>query len=284
MTVDWQAIARETSMTIESVAFLGEGWTSRAYLVNGDRVFRFPKREDFWPELEREIQFLAETASTFPLQVPRYALAAHHSPAAPHGFATYTHIAGSPIVPAAMSEEERSAAADAIAAFVRALHDIAPARLDVQLPRQDARRSATELRAHAEVFVMPQLERARADALRARFDGYLASSRNFSFTPVVCHADLSADHILAVDQRVVGIIDFSDISLGDPDYDFSSLFIEVGEAFALDVARRYGHTNLEHLRSKLEYFVIADFVDTIVNGDGWALAGQQELAWEHLRR
>ena len=37
---------------------------------------------------------------------------------------------------------------------------------------------------------------------------------------------------------VTGVIDFSDVSFGEPDYDFSSLFIDVGETFTIDVARR----------------------------------------------
>ena len=83
---------------------------------------------------------------------------------------------------------------------------------------------------------------------------------------------------------MTGAIDFSDVSLGDPDHDFSSLFIDAGEAFALDVARRYGHADLERLGETLRYFAIADQIDTIVNGDAWALPGQREAAWTRLRQ
>ena len=71
---------------------------------------------------------------------------------------------------------------------------------------------------------------------------------------------------------------------GDPDYDFSSLFGDVGEAFALDVARLYGHADLERLATKLRYFAITDQIDTIVNGDGRAIPGQREASWKRLRQ
>lgn len=49
---------------------------------------------------------------------------------------------------------------------------------------------------------------------------------------------------------VTGVIDFSDVSFGDPDYDFSSLLIHVGDDSTIGVARH-----------KLRYFDIADQID-----------------------
>jgi aminoglycoside phosphotransferase (APT) family kinase protein len=97
-------------------------------------------------------------------------------------------------------------------------------------------------------------------------------------------ADLCADHLLVTDHTVTGAIDFSDVSVGDPDYDFSSLLIDVGEDFTMEVARRYGHPNLDLSKTKLRFFATADLVDTILHGDGRALKGQQELAWSRLRQ
>jgi aminoglycoside phosphotransferase (APT) family kinase protein len=139
------------------------------------------------------------------------------------------------------------------------------------------------LRRLAEQAVLPQLSPAEAGRLLDRFDRYINSEANFLFEPVVIHADLCADHIV-VDQRLVsGILDFSDVSLGDPDYDFASLAIDVGTEFVVEVAERYGHAELELLLAKLPYFEVADHVDTIVNGDGWALPGQRGAAWRRLR-
>jgi hypothetical protein len=44
---DWRKIELENpGLSIRSAAVLGEGWNSRAYLVNNDLVFRFPKRSE----------------------------------------------------------------------------------------------------------------------------------------------------------------------------------------------------------------------------------------------
>ena len=64
------------------------------FLVNGSLVFRFPKRPEVWPELEREIAFLTAAADLLPLTVPRYSRVVHTSDAAAHGYAVYAWFLG----------------------------------------------------------------------------------------------------------------------------------------------------------------------------------------------
>jgi aminoglycoside 2''-phosphotransferase len=130
--------------------------------------------------------------------------------------------------------------------------------------------------------ILPDLSTAQANRLPERFAWYLDTPASVS--PVVIHGDLSRDHILVSESRVTGVIDFSDVSFGDPGYDFSSLFIDVGEEFTSDVARCDGHPNPQLLLEKLRHFDVADQIDTIVNGDGRSLPGQREAAWERLYR
>jgi aminoglycoside 2''-phosphotransferase len=70
---DWRKIEFEMSaLSIRTARFLGEGWTSRAYLVNNELVFRFPKQAEDWLELEREIAFLSFASTSLSLAVPDY--------------------------------------------------------------------------------------------------------------------------------------------------------------------------------------------------------------------
>jgi aminoglycoside 2''-phosphotransferase len=285
-SIDWQTIAADhPELQIRTTTLLGEGWSSHAFLVNGSLVFRFPKRRDVWLELEREITFLAAAADALPLEVPRYLTVDRTSAAAAHGYAVYSFVPGDALSLAELSVDERRAAADAIAAFLNSLHrDQASASTAARLERVDERAHAVDLRELADRIVSPLLTASEVKRLREWFRWYLGTPASFSFSPRVIHADLSGEHVLTNEGRVTGVIDFSDVSFGDPDSDFSSLFIDVGEDFALDVARRYGHADLERLAEKLRYFAIADQIDTIVNGDGWALPGQREAAWTRLRQ
>src|SRR5262249_49474784 len=143
---------------------------------------------------------------------------------------------------------------------------------------------AEEYFARAEREIVPNLLPRQAKALRKQFETYLHTSENFLFQPAVLHADLSREHILIEDDSVVAVIDFGDVSWGDPDYDFMYLFVDFGQAFVEEVAERYGHTDIEQLRVKLEYFSLVDEIGTILDGVGRALEGQEETAWKRLRK
>ncbi len=47
-------------------------------------------------------------------------------------------------------------------------------------------------------------------------------------TRVVAHADLGAEHILALDGRLTGIIDWSDAAITDPAVDFARVYRDFG--------------------------------------------------------
>lgn len=286
MEPDWQKIECENAgLSVHSTCFLGEGWNARAYLVNNELVFRFPKRAEHWEELEREIAFLAFAADHLPLAVPRYVQVAPTSPAAAHGYAVYRYLRGHALNVNVLTQAQLAAAADALAAFLRALHSLQPSpAVSALLPQEDERAVAEGYLAQAERAIAPKLSPTEAKALRALFASYLDTPANFLFQPAVLHADFSSDHILAENGSVVAVIDFGDINWGDPDYDFMYLLIDFGQAFVEEVACRYGHPNPEQLMVKLRYFAMVDQIGTILYGAGRALAGQEAAAWLWLRQ
>ena len=127
MKIDWRKIEKENQgLSVRSASSLDEGWNARAYLVNHGLVFRFPKRQDHWEELEREITFLAFAAADLPLAVPWYENVSPNSHEAPCGYAVYRYLCGEAMDANALSRETQAAAAEAIATFLRALHSLQP--------------------------------------------------------------------------------------------------------------------------------------------------------------
>jgi aminoglycoside 2''-phosphotransferase len=281
---DWKAIELENpGLLIRTVRYLGEGWTSKAYLVNAELVFRFPKQREDWHELRREIAFFAFAAEQLPLSVPEYLRVIPESAAAAAGYAVYRYLRGEALTAVALDHNRRDVVADKLAEFLLTLHGLRPdLELSSLLPAEDARGLAQDYFVRAESEIAPKLERSDATALRKRFEEYLNEPQSFLFRPSVIHADLSGEHILVADGSVVGVIDFGDISWGDPDYDFAYLFLDFGYSFVEDVARKYGHTDLEGLENKIRYFAVVDQIGTILDGAGRALKGQQEAAWRRL--
>jgi aminoglycoside 2''-phosphotransferase len=282
---DWRQIESENrGLRVKSNRFLGEGWTFCAYLVNDTLVVRCPKRAEHWPELEREMKFLAFAGDGLPLAVPRYVHAAPDSLAAPHGYAVYHYIHGIALNVGSLDHKGRTEAADRLAGFLRTMHGLRPdGSLDELLPRDDARSMVQDFLGRAGREIGPWLEPLELSALEKILEGHLSAPGNFAFTPAVLHADFSPQHLLVTNESVGAVIDFADVSWGDPDYDFMYLFIEAGEVFVDEVARRYEHPHPEQLRSKIRAFAVIDAMDTILNGEGYARQGDVDDAWRRLR-
>jgi aminoglycoside 2''-phosphotransferase len=250
---DWRQIQTENhAISIRSVARLGEGWSSTAYLINKELVFKFPKSEECWQELEVEIKFLEWAASYLPLQVPRYRHVAPHSNASTFGYAVYHYLSGQALDLKVLPPTRRAEAADAIAGFLKTLHHLQPPSQIAQLlPREDQRSLAEDYLARAEREIFEKLPFRERSALSQQFELHLGRDANFSFEPVVIHADLGSDHLLNSNESVASVIDFGDVSWGDPDYDFMYLFADFGPEFVQEVARKYGHRDLELLYARL---------------------------------
>jgi aminoglycoside phosphotransferase (APT) family kinase protein len=151
-----------------------------------------------------EIVLLPVIAPALPVNVPLF----EHISRDPL-FVGYRLIRGEPLV-----DED----ADGVRAFLEALHALDASRLPVQhLDWVDAYR---EQCAEFERLVFPLLDKdLRAQAKRL-FSG---AETLVDFTPALIHADLAPEHLLVRDDRLVGVIDWGDVRLGDPALDYAWL-------------------------------------------------------------
>ena len=286
MTVelDWRDIAAEVpELAIRSKEFIGEGWTAAAYRVDDDFVFKFPKRRAEWDELDREIAFLARARRSLPLPVVEHLHQVRDSAGAPHGYAIYRFIPGSGVEPRTLSPSARAALAKMLAEFLRSLHDMNGEPVKSMLRREDEYDLSRQYQHEAEEKIAPHLSGAERNCLRDCFTRHLDDPLNFPASPRILHADLSADHVLCVDGSVTGILDWGDVCLGDPDYDFAYLYEDFGEAFVRDMALHYGHADPDRLVRKTRYFSVVDQIGTIVHGGERALPGDEAESWVRLR-
>src|SRR3954454_19644427 len=102
-----------------ALELLGEGWGHSAYLVGGEWVFRFPRREVVVEELEKEIAFLPRLARLVPFAVPEPELIGRPGPEFPWPFFGARLIRGVEACDAAAS---RQALARELGRALRLLH------------------------------------------------------------------------------------------------------------------------------------------------------------------
>jgi len=216
-------------LAIETIEAEGEGWDSVAWTVNGQYVFRFPKRDDVVPWLEREIALLPELAPTLPLPVPRFSHVCIRASIWPRPFVGYRRLAGQPLLDPPMLARAWPHLADQLGSFLAALHAFPVARAAaLGIPCHDPpawRRAHEHLWRQIQAAVCPLLTALERRMVAAFFDRFLALLEVADFRPVLVHGDLNEEHALmdAEASRIVGVIDFGDMRLADAAVDFGQL-------------------------------------------------------------
>jgi aminoglycoside phosphotransferase (APT) family kinase protein len=212
---------RFPALRIHTLRLLAEGWDNTVWLVNGDLVFRFPRRAVAIPGIEREIAILPELAPWLPLPVPVPRFVGHPTDAFAWPFFGASLLRGVELAEAGLTDAARAALAVPLGRFVRDLHrrDVLD-RFGHRLPVDPNRRADMRLRV--------PMTRARLDELRAGgvWDGatpdWLADAETLAppQSTAVTHGDLHVRHLL-VDERggLSGIIDWGDVGRSDPAID-----------------------------------------------------------------
>ena len=218
-----RALVREQfpELAAERVEPFGSGWDNTAFLVDGDAVFRFPRRRSTVELLERESRVLPHLAGRLPLAVPDPRWIGRATERFPWPFAGYRRLAGRTADGVELSDDERAAAAEPLGEFLRALHAMPAEHLD--LPPDLIGRTAFAWRLPE---LVERLERLRA---RGRIDDPAPWLRLFQGElpappprTVLVHGDLYVRHLLVGGaRRVTGVIDWGDLHAGDPGADLT---------------------------------------------------------------
>lgn len=225
-------------------AFLGAGYDSDAFDVNGEWVFRFPRRDDVEAQLLLETRVLPALAAGSPVPIPRYALIGRPSPLFPRIFAGYASLTGTPAIALEDGRTVLAAIAPALGRFLSWLHALPagePARHGV--PVQQLRTLIEEMRDDA----IGEMETVRKVAPRGSpveaWRAYIEAGPGLvpETAPSILHNDFAAEHVLLDPdtRRVTGVIDWSEIAIGHPVADFAGVFHWGGAAFAEAVLASY---------------------------------------------
>jgi aminoglycoside phosphotransferase (APT) family kinase protein len=214
------------TLEIRDVVPFGSGWDNAAFLVNGELVFRFPRRRTWAESIEREIAILPEIAGLVPLPISAPSHVGVPTDTFPWHFAGYPVIAGSTACALDLQDDERTALAKPLGDVLRALHAIDPQpAIGRGLPPDRLGRLDSERRLRASLERVATLREAgedhRLDAaiawLTAHPPAVIADGRR-----TIVHGDLYPRHLI-LDERMQlrGVIDWGDVHFGDPAIDLA---------------------------------------------------------------
>ncbi len=223
--------ARFPALDFHDVRVVEDGWDSLVLDLDGEWIVRFPRRPEVERWIEREIALLPELAPRLPVEVPRFELVARNGVLC----VGYRKLAGSPAKDA-VDEQTGDDLGRSLSALHRFPVDRARALgvpyFDPPAWREHFTRLCGDFRHRVFPLLRPS-ERERAETIFARVE-------ELDFVAVLVHADLGPEHVLCRDRRVIGIIDWSDVRVGDPALDLSWCLNGTPPGFAEAVARAYG--------------------------------------------
>ena len=255
-----EIIEKEFGLVVKNIKILGEGLNSIAYRVNNDYIFKLSKHQEARENLKKEVQVLNYIKGKVSLQIP---VIEYYSEK--YGVCGYKEIKGTILTPKIykqLSRNEKDKLAKDIASFLKELHILPlPNINDLELDIIKDYESDYKKLKNKYYIKITKKAKLYLDNL---FNRILNDERIRKYDKVLCHNDLSCDHIIMDNNKVVGIIDFGDVAITDRDKDFVYLLEdsdeELGREFGLKVLDYYSHPNKEDavLKSNLnnEYYPI----------------------------
>jgi aminoglycoside phosphotransferase (APT) family kinase protein len=216
------------------VEFLANGWDNELYRVGDGLVARLPRRALGAEILKNEQRWLPGLAPRLPLPIPYPERTGIPACGYPYSWSVVPYLPGVPAAQASWFDP--AAAAAAVGGFLGALHVPAPADAPANPFRGVplAERAGTFAANLALLTGQADQDHAgrdhagrdhvdRGTVLRV-WDAALAAP-GYDGPPVWLHGDLHPANILVNDGQVSGVIDFGDITAGDPATDLSAAWM-----------------------------------------------------------
>ena len=198
---------------------LDAGWDNVLWRLGPDLVVRLPRRVFAAPLMETEQRWLPGLAPRLPLPIPAPVRVGRPSPAYPWPWSVVPWLAGEPGDRAPLTDGPD--AARRLAAFLDALHHEAPA----SAPCSRVRGVPLAERADAfEARIESLAGRLDPAPIRERWDAALAAPVH-SGAPVWVHGDLHPANVLVAGGTLAAVIDFGDLSAGDPANDLAAAWM-----------------------------------------------------------
>lgn len=250
---------------ITTIKKIGEGDDSIAFLFNHNYIFRFPKRKDVKQSLEKEIAVLSKIKTQLDLEIPNFDFISKEI-----NFVGYKSINGTFLTKEiynSLEKEFQIQIQKSLAVFLSQLHHISLSKLKgCGLKNINLKEEYSDDFEDTKKLIFPNISPANRDIITKLFTAYLSDDKNFEYKPALVHNDFSTDHILfeISTKKVNGIIDFSDMAIGDPDYDFMYLYGCFGEDFIKSMLKFYEHRNHKNLLEKLHFFSLANKLQILI--------------------
>lgn len=227
-----------------------------------------------------------QSAHRLPFEVPH--VEGKASSAAGHPAIVYRQLPGNPLDFNDLETDPELPYA--VGRAIAALHEIQPNLVEhvgfpVPTVAEIRAEMSDKLDAASQTGLVPGI-------LQARWQQALDEDAWWHFHPTFVHGALSEDTVLTADSRVLGILDFAHVSVGDPARDLAWLVTQLTDEVtdrifdAYHIGRTYGTDSFLRQRTELYgEFGLVDWLNWgLKQGDAAIIADAQDLMDEQLNR
>lgn len=232
------------------IGFLAEGWDNSQFRLGDHLIVRLPRRRLAVQLIEHEQRWLPRLAPVLPLPIPQPIRVGLPSELFPWPWSVVEWVPGLDAISARVSDTRT--AGETLGGFFAALHQPAPTDAPVNrfrgVPLADrAKRDGNVFAALLEDQLIPEA------AIDIWHRGLTAAP--YEGPPLWLHGDAHAGNMLVCDGRLVSLIDWGDITSGDPASDLIGFWMVLD-----DRGRAAARSALHHDD------------DTWIRARGWAVA------------
>ena len=265
-----RVINEKCNIVIDSIKLIGEGYDSKAYIVNNEYVFKikFSANKKKGYEKEKAIyDFLNKNLKTN-IKIPRIEYSYITDELSILG---YKEIKGKFLTPeiySTMSKDKQELLKQDIAIFLRQMHDLDYS--EISSYTIDNKQNVLEEYQLLKETIYDSLTDTEKQYIED-FMQRLYNTTIFGGKKCLCHYDFSCNHLLLDnDNRLVGVIDFGDSGIIDEYCDFIYLLEdseeEIGMSFGEDILKLYG--NIDVSKAKEYQDIVEQYypIETIVYG------------------
>ncbi len=265
-----RVINEKCNIVIDSIKLIGEGYDSKAYIVNNEYVFKikFSANKKKGYEKEKAIyDFLNKNLKTN-IKIPRIEYSYITDELSILG---YKEIKGKFLTPeiySTMSKDKQELLKQDIAIFLRQMHDLDYS--EISSYTIDNKQNVLEEYQLLKETIYDSLTDTEKQYIKD-FMQRLYNTTIFGGKKCLCHNDFSCNHLLLDnDNRLVGVIDFGDSGIIDEYCDFIYLLEdseeEIGMSFGEDILKLYG--NIDVSKAKEYQDIVEQYypIETIVYG------------------
>jgi aminoglycoside phosphotransferase (APT) family kinase protein len=215
---------------------VGEGWDNAVFRLGEELAIRLPRRAASAPMIEHEQRWLPELAPRLPLPVPMPVRLGRPGAGFPWSWSVVRWLPGASAATGTIRDPQ--AVAVALGRFLRALHQPAPE----EAPRSPFRSIPLDARTSRLHEHLDQLgDVINRERVLTLWDRLVITPR-WPGPSMWIHGDLHPANLLLLDDQLSSVIDFGDITCGDPATDLAVMWMLLPPDHRETLFTAAGHT------------------------------------------